>query len=86
MRKTYSWDVPVEMEIDFDTMYHNATCCLYTDKPDTFWGAIRDDLACQDDCIYYNITEEIREQVANDFRKYLLEHQLFLEGMFDDEE
>lgn len=85
-KKTYSWDKPVKMTVDFDAMYYNATRCLYSNEPYTFREAIKQELARQDDDVYYNITEEIREQVANDFRKYLLEHQLFLEGMFDDEE
>lgn len=85
-KKTYDWDVPVGMEIDFDTMYHNATCCLYSDEPDTFWEAIRDELAGQDDSVYYNITDEILKQVANDFRNYLIENNLSLEGMYDEEE
>ena len=86
-KKTYTWNVPVKMEIDFDVMYHNATCSFYSGEPDTFWEAINDEFSCQDDSVYYNITDEIREQVANDFRNYLIEHNLSLEEeTYDDED
>ena len=81
MSKAYTWTVPFTLEVDFDAMYQNAISCLFTDEPLTFSQTIRQEIESQDNDIFYNVTPELIDRLTTDFRNYLIENDLMLEGM-----
>lgn len=81
MSKAYTWTVPFTLEVDFDAMYQNAISCLFTDEPLTFLQTILREIEIQDDEIFYNVTPELIDRLTTDFRNYLIENDLMLEGM-----
>ena len=70
--KKYTWTVTMHVTVDFNKML-NRYKTIYQRKPETiedYEDEVDDYISRFDDAEYYNITDEIREQIKKDFIKY----------------
>lgn len=71
--KDYTWTLTISTTVNFDEILYNFGRNNFGEKPVTprdYQEAVGDYIAGLDDSEYYNLTDEVINQIEDDFVKY----------------